>query len=90
MAYFLASVPSLRSRHSTKRSKALPLGDLSARSVPFDMPDPHTAQSPSPIRIARRFRPGGNEETGHHWHPFTLGHGAQDGIEGVINLFAKK
>lgn len=54
------------------------------------MPDPHTAQSPSPIRIARRFRPGGNEETGHHWHPFTLGHGAQDGIEGVINLFAKK
>ena len=57
---------------------------------PFDMPDPHTAQSPSPIRIARRFRPGGNEETGHQWHPFTLGHGAQDGIEGVINLFAKK
>ena len=33
MAYFLASVPSLRSRHSTKRSKALPLGDLSARLV---------------------------------------------------------
>ena len=33
MANHLASVPSLRSRHSTKRSKAVPLGDLSARSV---------------------------------------------------------
>lgn len=55
---------------------------------PLYLPDPHMAQSPSPIRPARRFRsrgirPGGNEETGHHWHPFTPGHGGQDGIQRV-------
>ena len=62
---------------------------------PLYLPDPHMAQSPSPIRPARRFRsrgirPGGNEETGHHWHPFTPGHGGQDGIQRVTRLLARK